>query len=112
MAVYPVKINNKLVGTVIVGSMLNRNYGLVDKFSQNYNVPTATVFAQDWRVTTDVPYSDGKTRAIGTRAAREVTEKVLNQGQDFSGQTNIVGTNYLTFYTPIYDHQKELNPSQ
>jgi methyl-accepting chemotaxis protein len=111
MAVYPVKINNKLVGTVIVGSMLNRNYGLVDKFSQNYNVPTATIFAQDWRVTTDVSYSDGKTRAIGTRAAREVAEKVLGQGQDFSGQTNVVGKNYVTFYTPIYDHQKLLNPS-
>jgi methyl-accepting chemotaxis protein len=112
MAVYPIKINNKLVGTVIVGSMLNRNYGLVDKFSENYNVPTATIFAQDWRVTTDVPYSDGKTRAIGTRAAREVVEKVLNQGQDFSGQTNIVGKKYVTFYTPIYDHKKILNPSQ
>ena len=112
MAVYPVKINNKLVGTVIVGSLLNRNYGLVDKFSQNYNVPTATVFAQDWRVTSNVPYSDGKTRAVGTRVAKEVAEKVLNQGQDFSGQTNIVGQTYVTFYTPIYDHQKELNPSQ
>ncbi len=109
MAVYPVKINNKLVGTVIVGSLLNRNYGLVDKFSQNYNVPTATVFAQDWRVTSNVPYSDGKTRATGTRVAREVAEKVLNQGQDFNGQTNIIGKNYLTFYTPIYDHQKALN---
>ena len=111
MAVYPVRINNKLVGTVIVGSMLNRNYGLVDKFSQNYNVPTATVFAQDWRVTSNVPYSDGKTRAIGTRVSREVADKVLNQGQDFSGQANIIGENYLTFYTPIYDHQKELNSS-
>lgn len=112
MAVYPIKINNKLVGTVIVGSMLNRNYGLVDKFSQNYKVSTATIFAQDWRVTTNVPYSDGKTRAIGTRVAREVADKVLNQGQVFSGQTNIVGKNYVTFYTPIYDHKKILNPSQ
>ncbi len=111
MAVYPIKINNKLVGTVIVGSVLNRNYGLVDKFSQNFDIPTATVFAQDWRVATNVPYSDGQSRAIGTRVSREVAEKVLNQGKDFSGQANIVGKPYLTFYTPIYDHQKELNPT-
>jgi len=112
MAVYPIKIRNKLVGTVVVGALQNRNYALVDKFSQNYDVPTATVFARDWRVSTNVPYSDGKTRAVGTRVAREVAETVLNQGREFSGQTNIVGQNYLTFYAPIYDHQKELNPTQ
>lgn len=111
MAVYPVKINNKLVGTVIVGALQNRNYGLVDKFSQSFNVPTATVFAQDWRIATNVPSADGQSRAIGTRVAREVAEKVLNQGQDFSGQTSIIGIPYVTFYTPLYDHQKELNPA-
>jgi methyl-accepting chemotaxis protein PixJ len=112
MAVYPIKIRNKLVGTVVVGALQNRNYALVDKFSQNYDVPTATVFARDWRVSTNVPYSDGKTRAVGTRVAREVAETVLNRGREFSGQTNIVGQNYLTFYAPIYDHQKELNPTK
>lgn len=112
MAVYPITIENKLVGTAIVGSLLNRNNALVDKFSQNYNLPVATVFVQDWRVNTNVPYTDGKTRAIGTRVAREVAEKVLNQGKDFSGQTSIVGRPYLTYYTPLYDHQKELNPAQ
>lgn len=111
IAVYPIKINNSLVGTAIVGSLLNRNYGLVDKFSRKYNVPVATMFAQDWRVSTNVPYTDGKTRAIGTRVAREVAENVLNRGRDFSGETNIVGTQYLTFYSPLYDHQKELNPA-
>lgn len=110
IAVRPIKLGNKVVGTVIVGSMLNRNYDLVDKFSQNYKIDTATVFARDWRVTTNVPYSDRATRAIGTRVAREVADKVLNQGEDFSGKTNIVGQPYVTFYSPIYDHQKQLNP--
>lgn len=109
IAVYPIKLNKKLVGTVIVGALLNRNYGLVDKFSQKYNVPVATIFAQDWRVSTNIPNTDGETRAIGTQAPREVTANVLNQGQNFSGETNILGKQYLTFYTPLYDHQKELN---
>ena len=109
IAVYPIKLNNKLVGTVIVGALLNRNYGLVDKFSQKYNVPVATIFAQDWRVSTNIANTDGGTRAIGTQAPREVAANVLNQNQDFSGQTNILGKEYLTFYTPLYDHQKELN---
>ncbi|WP_052672392.1 methyl-accepting chemotaxis protein [Aliterella atlantica] len=110
MAVRPVKIGNKVVGTVIVGALQNRNYDLVDKFSQNYAIDTATVFARDWRVATNVPYSDRTTRAVGTRVAREVADKVLNQGEDFNGKTNIIGQEYLTFYSPIYDHQKQLNP--
>ncbi len=111
MAVYPIKINNKLVGTVIVGALLNRNYGLVDKFSQKYNVPVATVFAQDWQVSTNVPYTNSQ-RAIGMRVAREIAADVLNQGKDFIGNTYIIGQQYLTYYSPLYDHQKELNPAQ
>ncbi|MES1021827.1 methyl-accepting chemotaxis protein [Gloeocapsa sp. BRSZ] len=110
MAVHPIKANNRVVGSVVIGTLLNRNYGLVDKFSQNYNVPTATVFAKDWRVVTNVPYTDNKTRAIGTRVARGVAEKVLDQGEEFIGETSIIGRQYLAFYTPLYDHQQVLNP--
>lgn len=116
VAVYPIKVKGKLVGTAIVGSLINRNYGLVDKFTSQYNVPVATVFAQDWRITTNVPYIDpttkspDNTRALGTRVSREVAEIVLNQGKDFIGEANIVGAGYLTAYRPLYDHQKLINP--
>jgi len=110
MAVHPILVNNQLVGTAIVGTLLNRNYEIVDDIQHDYNVPTVTIFAQDWRVSTNVPYSDGKTRAIGTRVAREVAETVLNLGQTFIGQTNIIGSNYRAGYSPLYDHQQELNP--
>lgn len=117
MAVYPIKVKGRVVGTAVVGSLLNRNYGIVDKFSKRYNIPTATIFAQDWRVSTNVPYIDpntkspDKTRAIGTRAAREVSDVVLQQGQQYVGETNITGVNYLTFYAPLYDHRKLLDPN-
>ncbi|MEA5489745.1 MULTISPECIES: methyl-accepting chemotaxis protein [Pseudanabaena] len=112
MAVYPIKVKGRIVGTAVVGSLLNRNYGIVDKFSKRYNMPTATIFAQDWRVATNVPYVDpntknpDNTRAIGTRSAREVSDAVLQQGQEYVGETNITGINYLTFYAPLYDHRK------
>ena len=54
MAVYPIKVKGRIVGTAVVGALLNRNYGIVDKFSKRYNMPTATIFAQDWRVTTKI----------------------------------------------------------
>ncbi len=115
MAVYPIKIKGRVVGTAVVGTLLNRNYGIVDKFSKRYNMPTATIFAQDWRVSTNVPYvnpntkSSDNTRAIGTRASREVSTAVLQQGQEYLGNANIAGLNYLTFYAPLYDHRKLLD---
>jgi len=107
MAVYPIKIKGRVVGTAVVGALLSRNYGIVDKFSKRYNMPTATIFAQDWRIATNVPYVDpntkrpDNTRAIGTRASREVSDTVLQQGQEYVGETNITGVNYLTFYAPL-----------
>ncbi|MFZ4730302.1 MAG: cache domain-containing protein, partial [Pseudanabaena sp.] len=112
MAVYPIKVKGRVVGTAMVGALLNRNYGIVDKFSKRYNMPTATIFAQDWRVATNVPHVDpntksaDNTRAIGTRAASEVSNTVLQKGQEYVGETNITGVNYLTFYAPLYDHRK------
>ncbi|HEY9844661.1 MAG TPA: methyl-accepting chemotaxis protein, partial [Candidatus Caenarcaniphilales bacterium] len=112
MAVNPVKVNGKRVGTAMVGTLLNRNYLLVDKVKKDAGVATATLFAKDWRVSTNVPYTDKSTRAIGTRASREVAEAVLNQGKVFLGEANIVGTDYITGYGPLFDHQKQLDPSQ
>jgi methyl-accepting chemotaxis protein len=96
-------------GMVVAGNMLNRNYGIVDSFSRNFGVDVATIFAQDWRVATNVPYTDNRNRAIGTRVAREVAEVVLKNKATFSGITNIVGQPYLTVYIPLFDHRKILD---
>jgi methyl-accepting chemotaxis protein len=104
MAVEPIEKNNQVVGLVVVGNVLNRNYGIVDSFARNFKVSVATIFAQDLRVATNVPYTDKTTRAIGTRASREVAEQVLRKKETFSGITNIVGQNYVTVYVPLYDH--------
>lgn len=111
MAVQPIKQNNQIVGTAIVGTLLNRNTALVDRIRQKTGVSTVTLFAYDWRISTNVPTLDGQRRAIGTRAAREVSDTVLQQGQPFSGVTNIVGKLYLTAYAPLYDHRHQLDPT-
>lgn len=111
MVVQPIKVGNKLVGTAIVGSVENRNFTTVDSFNRRANVPTATVFAQDWRVISSVPSTDG-TRDIGTRSPRQVAETVLNGGKEFVGFTKIAGVDYLGVYQPLYDHQQELNPTK
>ncbi len=112
IATQPIKFQGKTVGAVIVGSLINRNYGIAEVFQAKANVPVATIFARDFRVNTSVPYTDPETgqpdgtRAIGTRSSREVAETVLLDGKTFVGETNIVGQSYLTYYEPLFNHQQ------
>jgi methyl-accepting chemotaxis protein len=109
MSVQPISINGKQVGAAIVGTLVNRNYDLVDRLRSETGVSTATLFAQDWRVSTNVPYTDKTTRAIGTRVSKAVADKVLTQGEVFLGDANIIGVNYMTGYAPLYDHHQQLD---
>jgi methyl-accepting chemotaxis protein len=109
MATQPIQLAGKQVGTAVIGTLINRNFELIDRLKDVTGVSTATIFAQDWRVSTNVPYTDKQTRAIGTRVAREVADKVLNKAQVFLGKTNIIGIDYLTGYSPIYDHRHQID---
>lgn len=109
MAAQPIRLASHKVGTAIVGTLVNRNFEMVDRLKEVTGVPTATIFAQDWRVSTNVPYTDKQTRAIGTRVSREVADTVLNKAQVFLGNANIIGIEYLTGYSPIYDHRKQVD---
>lgn len=60
---------------------------------------TVTVFLGDTRIATNVQ-REGK-RMVGTQASPEVVEKVLNKGEMYIGEANVVGENYQTAYEPI-----------
>jgi methyl-accepting chemotaxis protein PixJ len=109
MAVEPILVDGELSGAAITGYLVNRNPELVDRVQHKTGMPTVTLFAKDLRVSTNVPYADHQTRAIGTRASSEVAQTVLEQGQYFQGQTNIIGSNYRTAYRPLYDHRYQLD---
>jgi methyl-accepting chemotaxis protein len=111
MSVQPIQLNGQQVGAAIVGTLVNRNFDIVDRLKSETGVSTATLFAQDWRVSTNVPYTDQATRAIGTKASRAVAEKVLKQGKVYLGDANIIGVNYITGYAPLYNYQRQLDPT-
>ena len=111
MSVSPIRVNGKQVGSAIVGTLLNRNFDMVDRLKNETGVSTATLFAQDWRVSTNVPYSDKATRAIGTRVSKAIADKVLKEGKVFLGDANIIGINYVTGYAPLYDYREQLDPA-
>jgi methyl-accepting chemotaxis protein len=112
MAVEPIKLSNDEVGTAIVGTLINRNFELVDRLKKETGVSTATIFARDWRVSTNVPYTDNQTRAIGTRVSQAVADAVLNREEVFLGDANIIGIEYVTGYSPIYNHLQQINGEQ
>lgn len=82
-------------------TLINNNYEIVDAIGRLTNGDTATLFLGDTRVTTNV-IVDGE-RVMGTKASDEVAQKVLNEGQVYLGQANVVGYTYQAAYMPIKD---------
>ena len=112
MGVELIRVNGEIVGTVIIGTLLNRYYDIIDQIREETEVSTATIFAQDWIVNTNVSYQDRQTRAIGAKVSPQVAEAVLKKGEDFIGNTNIIGQKYLITYHPIYNYRQKSNPNR
>lgn len=102
---------NRFIGTLYGGTLLNRNYTIVDKIKEvvfeertykGREVATATIFQGDLRISTNVRNSDGS-RAIGTRVSREVCDAVLGLGQKWIDEAFVVNDWYITAYEPIRD---------
>lgn len=81
---------------------INENYYIIDEFTKGTDV-LVTVFQNDVRVSTNVKDESGK-RMIGTSASEEVIQKVLNEGQTYSGTADILGKPAQAYYVPIKDN--------
>lgn len=110
-AAVPVIDDGKLIGILMMGSLLNGAADEVDRIrdavfdNEFYNgkpVGTATIFMGDLRISTNVQDNQGR-RAVGTRVSREVAEHVLQQGLSWTGRAFVVDTWYLSQYDPIKD---------
>lgn len=90
--------NNKLYKG---NELISNNFRVVDEIKEQTGA-LATIFMGDIRVSTNVTLENG-TRAVGTKAAPEVTTQVLSNGSNFTGEANVVGRSFLTTYTLIRD---------
>jgi len=81
---------------------MNDNHELVDLIGRLTNGDTATIFLGDVRVATNVILEDGQ-RAIGSKASSIVAEKVLQNGEIYLGNADVVRNTYQTAYMPIRD---------
>ncbi|HUT46097.1 MAG TPA: cache domain-containing protein [Sedimentisphaerales bacterium] len=100
-----------LVGILYGGSLINRDYKIVDKVKETVyrgetfkgkDVGTATIFQGDLRISTNVSAKDGS-RAIGTRVSEIVNEQVLVKGLPWVARAFVVTDWYKTAYEPIRD---------
>ncbi len=62
-----------------------------------------TIFSNDTRVATTFA-KDGN-RAVGTRASEAVAEIVLKNGQNYTGEAEVLGNTYFCAYEPIKDER-------
>ncbi|MDD5723389.1 MAG: cache domain-containing protein [Syntrophales bacterium] len=111
-AAYPIfDAHGDLRGALVGGVLLNRDYAMVDKIKEtvfrdekyeNLDMGFATIFQGSVRISTNVMTKDSE-RAIGTVVSREVYEKVVLEGKDWTGRAFVVNDWYLSSYVPIYD---------
>lgn len=78
---------------------ISLNNDLVDHLSR-LTGDTVTVFLWETRVATTVRGSNGE-RAIGTKVSDNVAQTVLQNGQTYVGEANVVGQWYQTGYVPL-----------
>ena len=107
--------NGEVLGALMGGVLLNRNYEMVDRIKsilfkdakyKGKEIGTATIFLGDLRISTNVIDREGN-RAIGTRAMKEVEERVLGKGLPWIQRAFVVDDWYITAYEPIRDiHDK------
>jgi two-component system NtrC family sensor kinase len=113
MAAVPVFSDTKtFIGVVYAGVLVNHNYEIVDEVKQTVfqgavykgrDIGTATIFQDDVRISTNVHNADGS-RAIGTRIAADVYQKVVVEGKQYIGRAFVVNDWYISAYEPIKDY--------
>lgn len=111
---YPIlDFNGEVLGVIVGGVLLNRNYEIVDLIKnivykdekyKGKDMGTATIFMGDLRISTNVMDRQG-TRAVGTRAMKEVSEQVIGKGLPWVHRAFVVDDWCITAYEPIRDIQ-------
>ena len=93
------------------GKSLDGKEALIDEFATDMNV-AATLFAKDGndfvRVLTSIQDENGQ-RVVGTKLdAAGPTYAAVAAGQTYLGKASILGSDYMTGYTPAYDSVGQL----
>lgn len=84
---------------------INDNEEIVDYIKEVVGADS-TIFLNDERVTTTI-VKDGE-RQIGTKADPKVVREVVEKGNDYIGEADVLGEPYVTSYLPIKNDRSEV----
>lgn len=98
----PLKRAGMVIGYAIAGRHLS-DLDWIDKIGMQTN-SEITIFGNDIRIGTTLTNSDGS-RVIGTAMNADIAQKVLQNGEVYTGTTNLFGVNHYVCYSPISDYQ-------
>ena len=116
VAVPILDLNDNLLGVMYGGTLLNRNYEIVDKIKdivfkgeryKGKETGTATIFQWDVRICTNVRNEAGL-RAICTQISKDVYAQVLENGRPWVDRAFVVNDWYITAYEPIRNLKGEI----
>ncbi len=108
LGIYPLpSVSGKPGGVVLSAYLFNNDFTLVDYIKNQAKVETMTVFLGDLRVSTNVAGENGL-RAVGTRVSQDVYQKVLVQGENYSGRVFVVNNWYIGSYEPLQDFRNNV----
>ena len=102
---------DNLVGVLLGGVLINRNYEIVDTLKETVyenltyegkDIGTAAIIQGDVRISTNILNEDGS-RAIGTRVSEDVYNRVFIDGDVWIGRDYVVSDWYIAAYEPIRD---------
>lgn len=91
----------EVIGALILGYDFSDTKYLDEVLEQTSNC--ATIFVGDERYSTTLLDETG-VRAVGTTMPADISEKVITNGEEFSGRTVLYGTEYYCIYKPILDN--------
>jgi two-component system NtrC family sensor kinase len=103
--------NRNVVGVLMGGILLNRNFEIVNKITEvihereiykGQEIGTVTIFQEDFRIATNVKNEDGS-YAISTLVSEEIYDAVILNGERWVGDAFVVNNWYISAYEPIRD---------
>jgi len=107
---------NTLVGALVGGILLNKDHTLAEKIKQalyrdekhrGRDIGITAIFQKGMRISTNIASKEQEIME-GATVSKEVSDRVIGEGRDWIGRTLIAGDWHKSYYTPIYDIEKNI----
>lgn len=96
----------KVVGTMVAGYLLNNNKAIIDEIKRMTDL-TTSIFLDDLRISSNIlPLKDRP--IIGTRLGSGKITQGLKRRQDYVGRISIAGSRYMSGFTPLYNSRNKV----